>query len=38
MKKDGKKMKKLLLNPCNLSLCPYRQRETNQPTNQQNEK
>jgi len=33
MKKDEKKMKKVLRSPCNLSLCPYRQRETNQPTN-----
>jgi hypothetical protein len=30
MKKDEKKMKKVLRSPCNLSLCAYRQRDNQQ--------
>jgi hypothetical protein len=34
MKKDEKKIKKVLRNPCNLSLCPYRQRDKPNQTKQ----
>lgn len=37
MKKDLKRMKKVLRNPCNLSLCAYRQRDNQTKPNQKNE-
>lgn len=36
MKKDEKKIKKVLHNPCNPLLCPYRQRDNNQLTDMKN--